>query len=220
MSKAFDAIVAAHDQAHGQGAYPLQLFSHAGLHVAVLLAGSPGGNGVFEGARRVPTQPGEALTLRGKETEAQGGEIVVTVDTKPSVPVRPELLPRGVRDLLDRTNESVGVEPRNSLDGEADLGEPGLRLESGSFDSGRYGGGVLRSHDEPKGAERIAAVDRVREPCGQPGDRSGASERDSGQAFHVEPLTNERELGVDLAASPAVGSVRRLCHGAVVSRPG
>ena len=64
------------------------LLGYAGLHVAVLLAGSPGGNGVLEGARRVPTQPGEALTLRGKETEAQRGEIVVTVDTKPSVPVR------------------------------------------------------------------------------------------------------------------------------------
>src|SRR3989442_279062 len=122
MSKAFDAIVAAHDQAHRQGAYPLQLLGYAGLHVAVLLAGSPGGNGVLDGARRVPTQPGEALTLRGKETEAQRGEIVVTVDTKPSVPVRAELFPRGVRDLLDRTNEGVGVEPRNSLDGEADLG--------------------------------------------------------------------------------------------------
>src|SRR5439155_19705514 len=187
-------------------------------HLAVPLAGSPDGNSGLEGARRVPPQPGEALTLRGKETEAQRGEIVVTVDTKPSVPVRAELFPRGVRDLLDRTNERVGVEPRNSLDGEADLGEPRLRLESGSFDGGRYGGGVLRSHDEPKGAERIAAVDRVREPCGQPGDRPGASERDSGQAVRVEPVANEDERGVHLAASPAGGSACRLCHGAVVCR--
>src|SRR5439155_26783295 len=120
-------------------------------HLAVPLAGSPDGNSGLEGARRVPPQPGEALALRGKETEAQRGEIVVTVDTKPSVAVRAELFPRGVRDLLDRADERVGVEPRNSLDSEADLGEPRLRLESGSFDAGRYGGGCLPSHDEPKG---------------------------------------------------------------------
>src|SRR6266576_1494833 len=49
--------------------------------------------------------------------------------------------------------------PTIRLDGDADLGEPRLCLEPRSFDGGRYGGGVLRSHDEPKGAQRIAAVD-------------------------------------------------------------